>query len=97
MKIDSTVSSRIEFLFTLNPILQASTSTLLSVSSSMPIALPIPTSHPIFPSLTRDDVDSTRISAWYRNFQYLTIPSTIIDIASLGEWPAFFEVGKEWT
>ena len=62
--------------------------------TNMPIAVPHPTSHPVFPSLTCADVDLARTSAWYPTFQHLTISSTIIDIDLLGEREAFFEVGK---
>lgn len=60
----------------------------------MPIALPEPISHTLFPSLSRAQVDAARTSAWYPLFRDNTIASTIIDLEDLGERDAFLEVSS---
>ena len=58
----------------------------------MPIPIPTNPEPPLFPSLTMDQIDAARLSAWYDTFQDLTIPSTIIDLEELGEKEAFIQV-----
>jgi len=58
----------------------------------MPIPIPTNPEPPLFPSLTVDQIDAARLSAWYETFQDLTIPSTIIDLEELGEKEAFIQV-----
>ncbi|GMK59696.1 hypothetical protein CspeluHIS016_0803020 [Cutaneotrichosporon spelunceum] len=56
--------------------------------------MPVPTSTttpPLFPILTRSEVDSARTSAWYEIFEDLTTPATVISIDALGERAAFLE------
>lgn len=47
---------------------------------------------PLFPTLTRPEVDAARTSAWYETFEDLTIPSTVVSVDALGERKAFLEV-----
>ncbi|KLT43776.1 D123-domain-containing protein [Cutaneotrichosporon oleaginosum] len=56
--------------------------------------MPVPTSTtppPLFPPLTRAEVDAARTSAWYDVFEDLTTPATIISVDALGERAAFLE------
>jgi hypothetical protein len=60
--------------------------------------MPIPTptqpadSPPVFPQLTREQIDASRVSSWYDTFEDITIPSTVIDLDEIGEKEAFLEV-----
>ncbi|BEI85623.1 hypothetical protein CcaverHIS002_0510240 [Cutaneotrichosporon cavernicola] len=56
--------------------------------------MPVPTSTappPLFPTLTRSEVDAARTSAWYDTFEDLTTPATVINIDALDERAAFLE------
>lgn len=46
----------------------------------------------IFPSLTVKQVDAALTSSWYDKFEDLTIPSTIINLDSIGEKDVFLKV-----
>lgn len=60
----------------------------------MPIPIPnqADTTPPVFPSLTREQIDAARTPSWYDTFEDITIPSTIIDLDELGEKEAFLDV-----
>ncbi|RXK36262.1 hypothetical protein M231_06465 [Tremella mesenterica] len=51
---------------------------------SSPLSLPS-----LFPDYPREHIDATRISSWYSTFRALTVPSVIVDLASLGEKDSF--------
>ncbi|WWC71089.1 uncharacterized protein I206_105042 [Kwoniella pini CBS 10737] len=51
----------------------------------MPIPMPRQTTFELFPTLTKDQIDAARTSAWYDTFEDITFPSTVIDLAELGE------------
>ncbi|WVQ84406.1 hypothetical protein IAT38_006558 [Cryptococcus sp. DSM 104549] len=57
----------------------------------MPIPTPPPTDFPLFPTLTRAQIDAARTSAWYETFEDITAPATVIDLRELGEEEAFLE------
>jgi hypothetical protein len=58
----------------------------------MPIPIPTYPEPQLFPALSRDQIDSARLSTWYETFEDLTIPSTIIDLDELGERDLFMQV-----
>lgn len=58
----------------------------------MPIPIPTHPTPPLFPSLSVQQIDAARLSAWYEIFQDLTIPSIVIDLDELGEKEAFIQV-----
>lgn len=49
---------------------------------------------PLFPPLTVGQIEAARLSAWYDTFEDLTIPSTVIDLESIGEKDLFLEVRR---
>ena len=61
-------------------------------TARMPVAIPTPTPLPLFPPMTRAQVEAARTSAWYPVFRRITLATTIIDLDSLGEREAFLEV-----
>lgn len=58
-----------------------------TASSSRPPPEPF-----LFPSLTVGEIDAARLSAWYDKFEDLTIPTTVIDLESIGEKELFLQV-----
>lgn len=53
---------------------------------------PVSDSLPVFPTLSKADVDACRLSHWYDTFEDLTVPSSVVDIRKLGEGDAFLHV-----
>nr|XP_018261999.1 cytoplasmic protein [Kwoniella dejecticola CBS 10117]OBR84157.1 cytoplasmic protein [Kwoniella dejecticola CBS 10117] len=51
----------------------------------MPIPIPQQMDLELFPTLTKSQIDAARTSAWYDTFEDITFPSTVIDLAELGE------------
>jgi hypothetical protein len=58
----------------------------------MPIPTPPDVDHPMFPTLSVDQVDAMRTSSWYSTFIEITPKATFIDLDSVGEKAAFLEV-----
>jgi len=57
----------------------------------MPVPVPPSTPLPLFPPLTRAQVDGARTSAWHELFHDVTADAHIIDLQELGERDAFLE------
>ncbi|WVR06640.1 hypothetical protein IAU60_003672 [Kwoniella sp. DSM 27419] len=55
----------------------------------MPIPAPPAMSFDMFPTLTKSQIDAARTSAWIETFEDISFPSTVIDLAALGEQDAF--------
>lgn len=60
------------------------------------VTMPIPTSpnidHPLFPTLSVDQIDAMHTSSWYQTFIEITPKATFIDLESTGEKTPFLEV-----
>jgi len=64
--------------------------------SALILAMPVPTpqaiDYPMFPLLSREQIDATRTSSWYETFVEITPKATFIDLDQLGEKTAFLDV-----
>ena len=58
----------------------------------MPVPTPTDVDLPMFPTLSRAQIDATRTSSWYETFIEITPKATFIDLDQIGEKSAFLEV-----
>lgn len=60
--------------------------------------MPVPTQlnqvYTLFPTLTREQIDAARTSAWYDTFADITFPAKFIDLRELGEEEEFLRVSS---
>lgn len=69
---------------------------LTPYKSNSPRKMPVPTLlnqvYTLFPTLTREQIDAARTSAWYDTFADITFPAKFIDLKELGEEEEFLRV-----
>lgn len=72
---------------------------LLTPYTSPSREMPVPTQsnhvYTLFPTLTREQIDAARTSAWYDTFADLTFPAQFIDLKELGEEEEFLRVSTD--
>lgn len=58
----------------------------------MPVPTPLNQVYALFPTVTREQIDAARTSAWYDTFADITFPAKFIDLKELGEEEEFLRV-----